>query len=706
MRFSTALFIVIMLGNWAVAQNVALNFDGSDDVVQTTFTGISGRNVRTVEARIRTSANCDPQKGGRQQIITDWGAASTGARFTLNIKTNNTLRLEVAGSGIDGKTAINDGKWHHVAVVLSNSTSAPISLYVDGALEQSGNISTTINTGSSVNMRIGQRVDGANNFTGDIDEVRIFNVARTQKEIQADMNKEYCSYPKGLVAYYKLNEGDAGKTNTSNKTAKDYTSGSKNGTLSGFTLSGSSSNWVVGDTITVGDTKADIDTVACYFYKSPSGKTYTSPGTFVETLTNKAGCDSVVTIKLKLGRVFNYKQVATCDSFVSRLGKVYYSSGLYRDTVIGVTQDGCDSIYLRDVLVRQAKTTREMVSACDSQEIQSTLFYSDTTVQYTYQANTGCDSIHTIELDIAPTTFATIKEATCDRYTSSLNNTYTKTGVYTEKLLQANQYGCDSIITLDLTIFEPYDTTESITACDSFVSPTGEVYKTSGDYLESFTSINGCDSVITYDIEVNSSYEISLSDEGCDSIQVGDNWYFTSQLVTQNLTSTTGCDSTVKTDVTVTTLDARITVDSSTITANEDDAQYVWYDCDKNTAVAGGNKKTLVAPYSGSFKVVITKDNCTIESECVQVRGLGVVSFIRGGIFLYPNPSKNSIEIESQRFNLKQVQILSVIGEVVVDKHLPNSKSSLINFELESGTYVVLIRDENDQRYSQRLIVE
>jgi len=132
----------------------------------------------------------------------------------------------------------------------------------------------------------------------------------------------------------------------------------------------------------------------------------------------------------------------------------------------------------------------------------------------------------------------------------------------------------------------------------------------------------------------------------------------------------------------------------------------VWYDCDKNTAVAGGNKQSLFAPYSGLFKVVVTKDNCTVESECVQVRGLGIVSFIHGEILLYPNPSNNSIAIESPRYNMKQVQILTVLGEVVVHKKVENVRNTSIGFELDPGTYIVVILDENDQRYSQRLIVE
>jgi hypothetical protein len=76
------------------AQN-GLNLDGTDDFVQTTYSGISGNATRTVEAWIKTTANCDPGNGGVQKVIADWGAFTTGARFTFNVLWSNAIRLEV-----------------------------------------------------------------------------------------------------------------------------------------------------------------------------------------------------------------------------------------------------------------------------------------------------------------------------------------------------------------------------------------------------------------------------------------------------------------------------------------------------------------------------------------------------------------------------------------------------------------------------------
>src|SRR5690606_8477249 len=160
-----------------------------------------------------------------------------GARFTLNIVWGNAIRVEVGGNGIGGTTPLNDGQWHHVAVVYDPSSTTTVKLYVDGTLDGSGNFSgVTVNTSSS-NFQIGMRVDGVNSFEGDIDEVRVWNVARTQAQIAADMNAELCTIPASLVAYYRLNEGVAGGSNGSVTTAHEDIS-NVNGTLNNFSLSG------------------------------------------------------------------------------------------------------------------------------------------------------------------------------------------------------------------------------------------------------------------------------------------------------------------------------------------------------------------------------------------------------------------------------------------------------------------------------------
>lgn len=284
--------IVLGMGIHLSAQN-ALNFDGVDDYVSSGFQGISGSAARTVEAWIRTTANTVPANGGSQIVILDWGTAATSSRFTFNVLFNGAIRLEVQGNGISGNIDVTDGNWHHVAAVYNPSASSTISLYVDGVLDVAGTPSVPVNT-SSGNFQIGMRVDAVKNFVGDIDEVRVWNVARTQAQLVADMNSEFCVIPSNLVSYYRLNEGTAGGSNNGiTSTVEDIANAT--GTLKNFALSGSASNWVAGSGITPGGPNfIKINASACNQYKGPSGLVYDTSGVYLDTLQNVYGCDSVI----------------------------------------------------------------------------------------------------------------------------------------------------------------------------------------------------------------------------------------------------------------------------------------------------------------------------------------------------------------------------------------------------------------------------
>lgn len=83
-----------------------------------------------------------------------------------------------------GTKDVNDGKWHHVAATYDGST---ISIYVDGVLDTSTNATGTI-VGNDQPIDIGsdsQPPPGHNyTFTGELDEVSIYNRALTSCEIQ------------------------------------------------------------------------------------------------------------------------------------------------------------------------------------------------------------------------------------------------------------------------------------------------------------------------------------------------------------------------------------------------------------------------------------------------------------------------------------------------------------------------------------------
>ncbi|MEZ4962147.1 MAG: IPTL-CTERM sorting domain-containing protein [Saprospiraceae bacterium] len=195
------LLFIFFLATSVFAQNNSINFDGTDDYIQSTFPGILGSNARTVEAWVKTTWN------GTQRVIVDWGAISpNGSRYTVNM-INGGLRIEVGGNGVTTATLINDGNWHHIATTYDNSLATnKHKLYIDGVFIIGSNLTVTVNTLSTNALMIGRRVDAVNYWQGNIDEVRVWNTARTAAEIAANMSTELTGGEAGLVYYAKFDE--------------------------------------------------------------------------------------------------------------------------------------------------------------------------------------------------------------------------------------------------------------------------------------------------------------------------------------------------------------------------------------------------------------------------------------------------------------------------------------------------------------------
>ena len=308
------LFLSLFLFNQSYSQNIAVDFDGTNDFILTTSDGVSGNGARTIEAWIKLNS---PAGTGNQNTIVDFGTFSTGGRFTLNVLFSNTLRIEVGGSGLNGTTNLYDSAWHHVAATYDPSSSTKFKLYVDGVLDGSGNITTSVNTGTTNKIQIGKRIDGVNLFHGGIDEVRVFNYVRTAAQISSDKNAEFCTLSTGLIAYYQLNEGIANGTNASNTVAKDYSGNGKTGTLTNFSLSGTTSNYIPGTSITPGLDVNITNISACNSYTAPDGTIFTTNGVYKDTLINSISCDSIITENITINLI---------DTSINRNGKILTSN--------------------------------------------------------------------------------------------------------------------------------------------------------------------------------------------------------------------------------------------------------------------------------------------------------------------------------------------------------------------------------------------
>lgn len=389
----------------AVLGQNALDLDGVNDFVATTYPGVLGNGARTVEAWIKTTANANPNNNGVQQIITDWGSFVTGGRWTFCLLWSNAIRIEVGGNGLSGNIAVNDGNWHHVAGVYNPTATNTVSLYVDGVLDVAGNLTVTTNTVASINLQIGKRVDGARHFDGAIDDVRVWNVARSQSDIAANMNNEICSIPTtGLQAYYNFNEGTAGGNNNGLTAVPDWSGNNYNATATNFTMNGVFSNWVTGATLTPGISFTSTTVTECdSFFWSADSTTYTASGVYSAMLLSTGGCDSLVELDLSINQSSQSADTASaCQSyFWMTSGSTYVSTGSYPFVITNTNM--CDSVITLHLTIHTGDTVTQTETHCDS------YFWPADSTTYTSSGNytallsnvNGCDSLVNLALTIA-----------------------------------------------------------------------------------------------------------------------------------------------------------------------------------------------------------------------------------------------------------------------------------------------------------------
>lgn len=125
-------------------------------------------------------------------------------------------------------------------------------------------------------------------------------------------------------------------------------------------------------------------------------------------------------------------------------------------------------------------------------------------------------------------------------------DSYTTTGVYTKTF--TNKVGCDSVVTLNLTISAPYSIEIHDTICsDDVFTWDGVRYDKTGIYTRNYSSIEGCDSIVTLYLTVGEIYDIEVHDTICNGevYKWNNSQYTTSGSYTQSFISQYGCDSIV-----------------------------------------------------------------------------------------------------------------------------------------------------------------
>lgn len=299
-QLSLAALLFLITGITGInAQNYALDFDGVDDFVSIgTISGFT--ESVSVEALINPSSipsNYPP-------II------KSTDEFALEIDhTNSEIKFHVK---IGGGWASSPGyviptlnTWYHVAGVYDGSA---IRLYIDGTEIGTATAASGAIASSATNVELGRDPSNTDRrFNGMIDELRIWNVARTQTQINDNREVELIGNETGLIAYYNMNEGSGTTlTNRSGTTSPSY-----NGTINGAT-------YVTGP---------DID--------SPMGITYVIPS---DNYTIGLPLNGYVNINIDWGDGSTETVIGSFSDSTTETTHTYGSAGTYTVKINGQLQ--------------------------------------------------------------------------------------------------------------------------------------------------------------------------------------------------------------------------------------------------------------------------------------------------------------------------------------------------------------------------------
>ena len=231
-----------------IANSNALNFDGTDDYIS--LSG-SGNLDITGDLTLESWINLDNNDNDSTVIIGKFnGGLASNVSFALRKTSTSTIWFEVGDGGNHTDYADFNGfeskKWYHISGVYDQSLNT-LKFYVNGELVDTNTSGPNSLKRITSDIFLGRYSATYNQyFKGEIDEVRIWNVARTADQIRDNMYHPLTGNESGLVAYYNFDQGTASGTNTAQTTLTDRSSSGYDGTLNNFALTGSSSNWVLG----------------------------------------------------------------------------------------------------------------------------------------------------------------------------------------------------------------------------------------------------------------------------------------------------------------------------------------------------------------------------------------------------------------------------------------------------------------------------
>lgn len=330
------------------------------------------------------------------------------------------------------------------------------------------------------------------------------------------------------------------------------------------------------------------------------------------------------------------------------------------------------------------------------------------TVDFAVGANTyeltsnGSQDAFTIKMGCANGSVDIIEA--CESYTWIDGNTYTHSN-FSATWVLPNQYGCDSTITLNLTIKQPSTNTIYESACETYTwtEGNGQTYTSSTTASHTFVggASSGCDSTVTLYLSINQHLTNTVSETAYESFtwtEGNGQTYTSSTIVSHTFTggASSGCDSTVTLDLTILYIDVTVNSNLNTLTAVQSGAEYQWLDCNSGfSPIPGATEQSYTAEENGSYAVEITIQEHSKISDCIELIFAGIQEQEQS-FTLFPNPGTGLFYLETSVEELSYV-VTDATGKTILHGTTNSPLTKLNLSDVESGMYFLRISEQTIQ---------
>ncbi|MFI3297555.1 MAG: T9SS type A sorting domain-containing protein [bacterium] len=447
----------------------------------------------------------------------------------------------------------------------------------------------------------------------------------------------------------------------------------------------------------------------CEGYELVFGDTVlTTSGTYTGVFADSFGCDSIIELTLSVTPTITtaLSDKYLCEGETYQFGDETLSvSGTYSRTLVAAS--GCDSVETIKIIVIGNETTYVVDTICSGgvYTIYGEEFTESGVYPLTVTTDAGCEGNIELTLTVLETSYEYIEAAICEGETYEFNEQLLSTsGEVKANYIAAN--GCDSIVTLTLTVHEVAKTNlgEQLICDGDSYTYNGVEYTESDEYSVTFTSVEtGCDSIVSFILIVLGDDIIEQSHTMCE----GETYEFDGNQLTvggtyERTVVSDGCETTIQLTLTVTPIDT--IYETETIALDKLPYTFGGKEYDLSTEVGGYADTVYVSGDDGCIDVIIYV--LTVIEGDVAVDNVMDID-----ITMYPNPLSSGqllyidAEFTAEERDGMVIEVMNMVGQRIISAS-PTTDPITINGLTQSGVYIVRITTGTGVQHLGKVIVK